>query len=386
MSPDPLTTPLFEWHAAQGARMTTFGGYAMPLHYPLGVMGEHNATRAGAGLFDVSHMGQVTLRAPSLAGDQARRAAAAALEALAPMNFVDLAEGRQRYGVLTTDDGGVIDDFMAVAREDHLALVVNAANKQAVTAHLRERTPPEIEVELLDSRALLALQGPAAEAALAAAAPEAASALTEMRFMDARILSIGGAACLATRSGYTGEDGFEISIPNEHAAGLAEALVGDARVAPAGLGARDSLRLEAGLCLCGVDMDAETSPIEAALDWAIPKIRRPGGARAGGYPGAARLEREMRDGPARRRVGLKPEGRAPVRGGAPLFEAEDADAPLGVVSSGVFGPTVGGPCAMGYAPPGQSAPSTQLFAEVRGKRLPVRVVETPFTPARFKRR
>lgn len=374
-------TPLYEFHVAQGARMTPFAGYDMPLQYPLGVMGEHQATRSGAGLFDVSHMGQIRLTAK--AGGLA--AAAEALERAAPMDFLKLKPGRQRYGLLTNEAGGILDDFMVAAREDHLMLVVNAACKQADLTHLQAMLGGDCEFEPMFERALLALQGPEAEAALARVCPSAAAALSEMRFMDVREVELLGEACLVSRSGYTGEDGFEISISPQAAPELAEKLTADAAVEPVGLGARDSLRLEAGLCLYGVDLNENISPVEGALEWAIQKARRPGGEREGGYPGAERIGRELRDGAARRRVGLKPEGRAPVRAGAPLFASEDAAEPIGEISSGVFGPSLGGPCAMGYLPPELSDVGQRVFAELRGKRLPALVAETPFTPARYKR-
>ncbi|MEL6977339.1 MAG: glycine cleavage system aminomethyltransferase GcvT [Pseudomonadota bacterium] len=374
-------TALYETHMSRGARMTAFAGYEMPLHYKAGVMAEHLATRESAGLFDVGHMGQIRLAAKT----GGRAAAAAALERLAPMDFQALAPGRQRYGLFTSESGGILDDFMAAAFEDHLVLVVNAARKAADLAHLRAALSESCLIEPLEDRALIALQGPGAEAALAAAAPDAAEALAAMRFMDARRLILRGSDAIVTRSGYTGEDGFEISVPNETAAALVEALLSDDRVSAAGLGARDSLRLEAGLCLYGVDLDETTSPVEAGLTWAIQKTRRPGGARAGGYPGAARLEAEFAVGPPRRRVGLRPEGRAPIRAGAPLFRAQDDETPAGSVSSGVFGPSLGAPCAFGMLAPDLSAPETLVFAELRGKRLPVRVAATPFVPARYKR-
>lgn len=362
--------------------MTPFAGYTMPLQYEAGILGEHMATRRGAGLFDVSHMGQIRLRAKS----GGREASARALERLAPMDFLSLQPGRQRYGLFTGEDGGILDDFMVAAQRDHLVLVVNAARKEADLAHLEASLGDECEIQPLADRALIALQGPAAEAALAAACPNAADAVAEMRFMDVRELDLLGERCLVSRSGYTGEDGFEISVAVDQAPALAEALLADERVSPVGLGARDSLRLEAGLCLYGVDLDESVSPVEGALEWAMQKARRPGGERAGGYPGAQRIEKELAEGASRRRVGLLPEGRAPVRGDAPLFAAESAPEPVGRVSSGVFGPSLGAPCAMGYLPPELCAPGTRVFAEVRGKRLPVQTSSTPFVAVRYKRR
>lgn len=379
---EPRRTPLFELHRALGARMTPFAGYAMPLHYEAGILAEHKATRAKAGLFDVSHMGQIRLRAKT----GGLGAAAAALETLAPMDFQGLKPGRQRYGLLTSHTGGILDDFMVAAVDDHLALVVNAARKASDLAHLQANLSESCEIEPLEDRALLALQGPEAEAALAAVCPEAAATLSAMLFMDVQRVTALGAECLVSRSGYTGEDGFEISVPADKATELAQSLLDDDRVSPIGLGARDSLRLEAGLCLYGVDLDEGTSPVEGALEWAIQKIRRPGGARDGGYPGADRIGRQLTEGAARRRVGLLPEGRAPMRGSAPLFVEQSGGETIGVVSSGVFGPSLAAPCAMGYVETEFSRPGTRLFAEVRGKRLAAEVVETPFVPARYKRR
>lgn len=368
-----LKTPLDDLHRRLGARMVPFAGYAMPVQYPAGLLKEHLHTRAAAGLFDVSHMGQVALRA----GDVAE--AARALEALVPADILGLKPGRQRYGLLTDGQGGILDDLMAAHLGDRLVLVVNAANKTADLAHLRANLPASVTVEELP-RALLALQGPGAEAALARLAPEVAA----MRFMDARAVDILGAACVVTRSGYTGEDGFEISTPEASAEPIAEALLADPAVLPIGLGARDSLRLEAGLCLHGADIDATTSPVEAALGWAISPARRRGGARPGGFPGAERILAELASGTGRRRVGLLAEGRAPVRAGAPLF-ADDEGKPVGHVTSGGFGPSLGAPVAMGYLPCGLTEPGTRVRAEVRGQRLPLTVAPLPFLPAGFKR-
>jgi aminomethyltransferase len=370
-------TPLHDLHLRLGARMVPFAGYAMPVQYPSGVLKEHLHTRAAAGLFDVSHMGQVALRARS--GDVAD--AARALETLVPGDMVGIAPWRQRYTLLTNPAGGVLDDLMVSRHDDRLMLVVNAARKDADEAHLRAHLAETCEVESLADRALLALQGPAAEPVLAKLAP----GVTAMRFMDARVLTIRGAACFVTRSGYTGEDGFEISVPAAAAVALAEALLADPAVAPIGLGARDSLRLEAGLCLYGADLDETTSPVEAALEWTLPKVRRAGGARATGFPGAQVILSQLAQGAQRRRVGLRPEGRAPVRAGAPLFADERAAAPLGTVTSGGFGVSLEAPVAMGYVPRDMAATGTRLFAEVRGKRLAVTVADMPFWPTRYRR-
>jgi aminomethyltransferase len=370
------TTPLDALHARLGGRMVPFAGYSMPVQYPTGVLKEHLHCRAAAGLFDVSHMGQVALRPRS--GDVAD--AARALERLVPVDVLGLAEGRQRYALFTSDSGGILDDLMVANRGDHLFLVVNASRKDDDTARLEVALAEDCLVERLDDRALLALQGPGAEAALAALAPE----VREMRFMDVREVTLEGIPCLVSRSGYTGEDGFEISVPAVRAEPFAEALLAQEGVLPIGLGARDSLRLEAGLCLYGNDIDETTTPVEAALTWAIQKARRRGGAREGGFPGAEIVLAQLEEGASRRRVGLRAEGRAPFRAGATLH-IESEDEPVGSVTSGVYGPTVDGPVAMGYVPTAYADPGTRLFAEVRGKRLPVTVAEMPFVRSGYKR-
>ncbi len=368
-------TPLYDLHVKLGAKMVPFAGYEMPVQYATGVMAEHNHTRAKAGLFDVSHMGQVILRARD------PQKAALALETLVPVDVVGLAEGRQRYGFFTNEDGGIEDDLMIANRGDHLFVVVNAACKDADLARMRAALEPEVTVKLIETRALLALQGPAAEAVLAEHYP----AIRDMRFMDVETLPIAGAECWVSRSGYTGEDGFEISVPASAAEDLARALLSHEDVLPIGLGARDSLRLEAGLCLYGHDIDSGTSPVEAGLTWAIQKIRRSGGDRAGGFPGSERVLAEVTDGPARKRVGLLPDGRAPMREGVQLFASKEADMPIGQVTSGGFGPTIGAPVAMGYVEAPHAAVETELFGEVRGKRLPVKVAKLPFVTPGFKR-
>ncbi|SDA24078.1 aminomethyltransferase [Methylobacterium sp. UNC378MF] len=367
-------TPLHDLHLRLGAHMVPFAGYAMPVRYPAGLLKEHLHARAAAGLFDVSHMGQIALRADDPAE------AARALEALMPTDVVGLPPGRQRYGLLTDEAGGILDDLMVANLGDRLVLVVNAARKGADAAHLQASLPGAVSIEKLD-RGLLALQGPAAEAVLTVLAPEVAG----MRFMDAREIEVAGVPCLVTRSGYTGEDGFEISAPLAATEAIAEALLADAAVLPVGLGARDSLRLEAGLCLYGADIDAATSPVEAGLTFAISPARRGGGARSGGFPGAARILAEIQQGPARRRIGLLPEGRVPVRAGAPLFAAADDAVSVGRVTSGGFGPSLGAPAAMGYLPAAMTESGTRVFAEVRGQRLPAIVTGLPFVAAGFKR-
>ncbi|MCS6997226.1 MAG: glycine cleavage system aminomethyltransferase GcvT [Casimicrobiaceae bacterium] len=367
-----LHTPLSQLHRELGARMVPFAGYEMPVQYPTGVLKEHAHTRAQAGLFDVSHMGQVELHGPE---------AAAGLETLVPVDVLGLPPGRQRYGFFTNEAGGIDDDLMIFNAGSHLHLVVNAACKAKDIALLRERLGRRCEIRVREDLALLALQGPAAEAALR---PLAEGALPAS-FMHGARLRLAGIDCWVTRSGYTGEDGFEISVPTEAVERLARALLAQPAVAPAGLGARDSLRLEAGLCLYGHDLDAVTSPAEAALAWAIPKVRRSGGTRAGGFPGAERILAELDD-PSRvvrRRVGLKPEGRAPIREGVTLIDSNGRE--IGRVTSGGFGPSLNAPIAMGYVETAYAAVGTELAALVRGAPIPVRVVELPFVPHRYQR-
>ncbi|MGH7067766.1 MAG: glycine cleavage system aminomethyltransferase GcvT [Acetobacteraceae bacterium] len=370
-------TPLYALHLEAGARMVPFAGYEMPLQYPAGILSEHLHTRSVAGLFDVSHMGQLTLSARSGRNEDV----AAALETLVPADIAGLGAGRQRYTVLTNDQGGIRDDLMVTNLGDRLLLVLNAACKAADEAHIRAHLESTCDVRPLAERALLALQGPAAEPVLANLVPETAT----MRFMRVLEISVDGAACIISRSGYTGEDGFEISVGADGAEDLARRLLRDERVRWSGLGARDSLRLEAGLCLYGSDLDAETTPVDAALEWSIQKSRRRGGARAGGFPGAVVILQQLAAGASRRRVGLKPEGRAPVRGGIPLYADERAKQAIGRVTSGGFGPSINRPVAMGYVPTALASPGTGLFAEQRGKRLAVAVVALPFVAPHFKR-
>ena len=371
MSDDLRRTPLYALHLDLGARMVPFAGYEMPVQYPMGVMGEHTHTRNAAGLFDVSHMGQVTLRGPD---------AGLALERLVPVDVAGLADGRQRYAMFTNETGGILDDLMVANRGDHLFLVVNAACKADDIAHLRAHLP-ELEVRELTDRALLALQGPGAEAALDAFVPGVAT----MRFMDVGTFHWQGHALWISRSGYTGEDGYEISVPAAQATDFARALLDQPDVAPIGLGARDSLRLEAGLCLYGHDIDAQTTPVSAGLAWAIQKTRRAGGAREGGFPGAELILQELAEGPFATRVGLRPEGRAPMREGTVLWDAPEGGRNLGRVTSGGFGPSLGAPIAMGYVPTTSAEPGTRLWGELRGKRLPVTVCDLPFRPSTYKR-
>jgi len=372
---DLTVTPLTALHRALGARMVPFAGYEMPVQYPLGVLKEHLHCRARAGLFDVSHMGQVILRAPGGYAEVAR-----AVEALVPVDLLGLGSGRQRYGFFTDAAGGILDDLMLANRGDHLFAVLNAACKADDLAHMRAGLAG-VAVEEVRDRALLALQGPAAEGVLAGLVPGVAS----MRFMDADVFASEFGELWVSRSGYTGEDGFEVSVAADRAEAMARAVLAHDDVAPIGLGARDSLRLEAGLCLYGHDIDTTTTPVEAGLGWAIQKVRRAGGARAGGFPGAGRILSQLAEGAPRARVGLRPEGRAPMRDGTRIFAAAAGGAAVGEVTSGAFGPTVGAPVAMGYVPRDLARPGTTVYGEVRGRRLPAAVVALPFTRANVKR-
>jgi aminomethyltransferase len=370
-------TPLHALHVASGGKMVPFAGYDMPVQYATGVLREHLHTRQAAGLFDVSHMGQIALRAKSGKVEDA----ALALERLVPQDILGLAPGRQRYAQFTNGAGGLLDDLMLANFGSHLFLVVNAACKAGDEAHLRANLSETCVVESLPDRALIALQGPKASSVLTKFCADAAS----MRFMDSGPRSIDGIDCFVSRSGYTGEDGFEISVPADHAQRLAKALLGDSDVLPIGLGARDSLRLEAGLCLYGHDIDSTTTPVEGALEWSIQKSRRHGGARAGGFPGADKILSQLEQGAPRRRVGLRPEGRAPVREGAPLFQDAASSQQIGAVTSGGFGPSINAPVAMGYLPASHTAIGGLVFAELRGQRLPLRVAAMPFVPNTYKR-
>ncbi|RTE89286.1 glycine cleavage system aminomethyltransferase GcvT [Bradyrhizobium sp. LVM 105] len=370
-------TPLHALHVSLGGKMVPFAGYDMPVQYPAGVLKEHLHTRASAGLFDVSHMGQIALRPKSGKVEDAARA----LERLVPQDIVAIAPNRQRYAQFTNEDGGILDDLMVANFGDHLFLVVNAACKDADEAHLRANLSGDCVIDPLADRALIALQGPKAETALATLCAAAPS----MKFMDAGPHEVAGIKCFVSRSGYTGEDGFEISAPASDVERLAKMLLDNPDVLPIGLGARDSLRLEAGLCLYGHDIDTATTPVEAALEWSVQKSRRSGGARAGGFPGAEKILAHFDNGATRRRVGLRAEGRAPVREGALLFADADAREPIGQVTSGGFGPSLNAPVAMGYVPTNLSALGTKLFAEVRGQRLPLAVAAMPFVKNTYKR-
>ena len=364
-------TPLFDLHNELGARMVPFAGYEMPVQYPLGVKKEHIHTREKAGLFDVSHMGQVKLHGAN---------AAKALEALVPVDIIDLPAGKQRYALFTNEQGGVMDDLMVTNHGDYLYVVVNAACKEQDIAHMRANLGDDVELEVMDDAALVALQGPEAATVMARFAPDTA----DMVFMDARAVKVDGVECLVSRSGYTGEDGFEISIPSAEAERICRLLLNEPEVEAIGLGARDSLRLEAGLCLYGHDIDTTTTPLEASLIWAISKVRRADGERAGGFPGADIILGQIANKDwTRKRVGLVAEGRAPIREGAELFDADGNK--IGVVTSGTFGPTAEKPVAMGYVATEFSALETQVFASVRGKQLPMTVAKMPLVEQRYYR-
>ncbi|WP_342359226.1 glycine cleavage system aminomethyltransferase GcvT [Terrarubrum flagellatum] len=369
-----LSTPLANRHRALGARMVPFAGYDMPVQYPTGIMTEHNWTRAHAGLFDVSHMGQAFL----VPADGKHETAAAALEALCPADILNLKPYQQRYSQLLNDEGGILDDFMATRagsdRTGSLYVVVNAGCKEADYAHLQAKLPSNVKLERADHYALVALQGPEANAVIAAHVPD----IDSLAFMTYRIVTIGGVAVHISRSGYTGEDGFEISVRVDKVGDLWDLLLKDARVKPIGLGARDSLRLEAGLCLYGHDIDVTTSPVEGALVWSMQKRRREGG----GFPGADRIQRELRDKPKRTRVGFSFEGRAPAREGA---EVRVNGRAVGVVTSGGFGPTVNAPVAMGYVETAFATPGAAVEIIVRDRPLAAKIAAMPFAPHRYKR-
>ena len=367
-------TPLHALHIARGARMVPFAGYSMPVQYADGIIAEHRHTRSAAGLFDVSHMGQAFLLGPD------HETTARALERLVPADVLGLAHGQQRYTQLLNQEGGILDDLMVTrssdpAEDGALMLVVNAACKEADFAHIAANLPANMKLLRADHRALIALQGPFAAEVLARHSRDSAA----MAFMSARSTSFDGIECHVSRSGYTGEDGYEISVKATRVNAVVERLLDDSRVKLVGLGARDSLRLEAGLCLYGHDIDETTSPVEAALTWSIARRRR----EEGGFAGAARVQAEIAAGPARLRVGLKPDGRAPAREGAEICDATGAV--IGKVTSGGFGPTVDGPIAMGYVQRASAAPGTPVTLMVRGKGLPATVVDLPFVPHRYRR-
>ena len=367
-----LTTPLNALHVELGARMVPFAGYSMPVQYPAGLMAEHHHTRTAAGLFDVSHMGQLRL----VGAD-----AAAAFETLIPVDVIGLQAGKQRYGLLLNDEGGIIDDLMFVNRGADLFVIVNGACKVGDIAHIQARIGQRCDVIPMPERALLALQGPQAVAALSRMVP----GVEKLVFMTGGSFSWAGADLFITRSGYTGEDGFEISVHNDHAEALARALLAQPEVKPVGLGARNSLRLEAGLCLYGNDIDTTTTPVEAALNWAMQKVRRTGGARAGGFPGADTVLAQL-DGTlplTRVRVGLVATERVPVREHVKLENMDGQT--VGEVTSGLLSPTLNQPIAIAYVEPDYAAAGTELYAMVRGKPVPMTVTPTPFVPTRYYR-
>ena len=367
-----LTTPLFALHQKLGARMVPFAGYSMPVQYPQGLMAEHLHTRKAAGLFDVSHMGQLLLRGPD---------AAAALESLMPVDVIDLGVHKQRYGLLLNEEGGILDDLMFVNRGDDLFLIVNGACKAADIAHIQKHIGSRCEVVPLPDRALLALQGPQAATVLSRLIPE----VTSLVFMTGNHFDWQGHALYITRSGYTGEDGFEISVPDAGAEALAEALLAQPEVAAIGLGARNSLRLEAGLCLYGNDIDTTTTPVEAALNWAMQKVRREGGAREGGFPGAELVLGQLGDPDqlTRKRVALIAMERIPVREPAVLENMDGQH--IGQITSGLLSPTLNQPIALAYVQPDYAAIGTEIYAMVRGKPVLMKVATTPFVPTHYYR-
>ncbi len=365
MSAPLLTTPLHALHIELGAKMVPFGGYDMPVQYATGILAEHKHTRTAAGLFDVSHMGQVLLK-----GD----GAAAALETLVPVDIVDLPTFKQRYAIFTNNEGGILDDLMVTRRENDLFVVVNAACKAQDIAHMQAHIGTRCTVQPLPDQALLALQGPQAVTALARLNAD----VQKLTFMTGGHFVLDGIDCFLTRSGYTGEDGFEISVPADKAVQLARALLAQPEVKPIGLGARDTLRLEAGLCLYGHDIDTTTTPVEGSITWAIQKVRRAGGARAGGYPGAAVIDAQLANGAARKRVGLISTERMPVREGAKVVGQDGQD--IGAVTSGSLGPSISQPVALAYLQADQAAVGTQVFALVRDKRVAMTVTALPFVP------
>ena len=358
-------TPLYALHKELGARLVPFAGYEMPVQYPTGILAEHAQTRSAAGLFDVSHMGQVRLTA------KPGQNVAKALETLVPGDIMGLQPGQQRYTQFTNDAGGILDDLMVTSTGDHLLLVINAACKDDDLAHIRKHLAATCEIEPMFSRGLLALQGPQTAQALARLAPSVAT----LKFMAGAFVMIDGAECHVTRSGYTGGDGYEISTPADATDAIARKLLAQPEVKPIGLGARDSLRLEAGLCLYGHDIDTTTTPVEAVLLWSVGKERRAGGSREGGFPGASVVQKQIAEGASRKRVGLMPEGKAIARDGAEIAIAGKI---VGKVTSGGFGPTMGRAIAMGYVDKAQSANGTKVELMVRGKPIPAEIVPMPF--------
>ncbi|MBG6162910.1 aminomethyltransferase [Labrenzia sp. EL_195] len=365
MADAPKRTPLYDLHVELGGKMVDFAGWEMPVQYPLGIMGEHKHCRAKAALFDVSHMGQVILKGENVG---------AKLEALCPQAFSTLKEGKARYGFFTNENGGIMDDLIVSNAGDHFFVVVNASMRHQDIPHMAKHLDGIEVIEIFD-RALIAVQGPKAEDVVGNLCP----GVRDLKFMETMIGAINGVECRISRLGYTGEDGYEISIPQDGAVEVARAFLADDSCEPAGLGARDSLRLEAGLCLYGNDIDNDTSPIEASLIWAIQKRRR----EEGGFPGADRIQREIAEGTSRKLVGIRPEGRAPARQGVEV-QSEDGKA-IGVVTSGGFGPTAGGPVAMGYISTDSTEPGTRVNLMIRGKAQPAQIVSLPFVQQNYKR-
>ncbi|NIZ62592.1 glycine cleavage system aminomethyltransferase GcvT [Sedimentitalea sp. CY04] len=365
MTDAPKRTPLYDLHVELGGKMVDFAGWEMPVQYPMGIMGEHNHTRTKAGLFDVSHMGQVILRGEG---------AAEKLETLVPSAMTTLKEGKARYTFFTNPDGGIMDDLIVANAGDHLFLVVNASMRHQDIPHMAKNLDG-VEVTEIFDRALVAVQGPAAENVVGDICPAA----REMTFMQTMVADINGVECRISRLGYTGEDGFEISIPEDKAVEVCRAFLAHDDCEPVGLGARDSLRLESGLCLYGNDINNSTSPVEASLTWAMQKRRR----EEGGFPGAERIQRDLAEGVSKKLVGIKPTGRAPARAGV---EVQDADGnTIGSITSGGFGPTVGAPVAMGYVATEHSEPGTQVNLLIRGKTQPAEIAAMPFVTQNYKR-
>ncbi len=359
---DPRKTPLYDLHVELGGKMVDFAGWMMPVNYPMGIVGEHTQVRTKAGLFDVSHMGQVELHGENVAQK---------LETLVPAAITTLPTGKARYTFFTNEQGGIMDDLIVSNGGDYLYAVVNASMRDQDIAHMRT-----LDLEVIErDDALIAIQGPAAESIVAEFAPVAKT----LKFMETTVTTIGSALCRISRLGYTGEDGFEISIPVDQVERITRAFLQHPDLEPAGLGARDSLRLEAGLCLYGNDIDNDTSPVEANLTWAIQKRRR----EQGGFPGAARIQRELAEGPSRLLVGIRPDGRAPARRGV---EVADTDGNvIGQITSGGFGPTVGGPVSMGYVASEFAAPDTKVNLLIRGKEMPATIIKLPFVQHNYKR-
>ncbi|UWQ61886.1 glycine cleavage system aminomethyltransferase GcvT [Leisingera caerulea] len=365
MTDAPKRTPLYDLHVELGGKMVDFAGWEMPVQYPMGIMGEHKQCREKAALFDVSHMGQVILRGENV-GEK--------LETLCPQAYATLKEGKARYGFFTNEEGGIMDDLIVSNAGDHYFVVVNAALRHQDIPHMQANLDG-VEVTEIFDRALVAVQGPKAEDVVGGLCPAA----RDLKFMETTVADIDGAECRISRLGYTGEDGYEISIPEADAIRISKLFLAHDDCEPAGLGARDSLRLEAGLCLYGNDIDQSTSPVEASLSWAIQKRRK----EDGGFPGAARIQKELAEGPFKKLVGIKPEGRAPARQGVEV-QSEGGDT-LGTITSGSFGPTVGGPVAMGYVAADHAAPGTKVNLIIRGKAQPAEIVALPFVTQNYKR-